>query len=75
MPYFKNKYDKDIEVYYGGSVNKENVKDATYGVPVFTVGNGWADNNRSNAIEVYRNLTKIKNNVKLETGSNIVFTN
>ena len=49
-----------------GVFNKENVKDSTYGVPVFTVGNGWADNNRSNAVEVYRNLTKIKNDVKLE---------
>ena len=48
-----------------GVFNKENVKDSTYGVPVFTIGNGWADNNRSNAIEVYRNLTKINNNVEL----------
>lgn len=44
-----------------GVFNKENVKDATYGAPIFTIGNGWADNNRSNAIEVYRNLTKINN--------------
>lgn len=49
-----------------GVFNKESVKDATYGAPIFTVGNGWADNSRSNAVEIYRNLTKIKNDVKLE---------
>lgn len=46
-----------------GVFNKETVKDATYGTPVFTVGKGLADNNRSNAIEVYRNLTKINNDI------------
>ena len=48
-----------------GVFNKETVKDATYGNPVFTVGKGFADNNRSNAIEVYRNLTKINNDVNI----------